>query len=148
MAFLQDSLGKPVRDFTGARDDGVAVAAAGPYTNHLHLTSHNHASTSPLSFSQAGCPSCHAADSVKALRHPVSPTNTNQNPKMMTCDKARCLQQTTVQPHNDTMFSHTLGALPVGSTPDVFLNVVKFLIGFPTCSPKRLDGSGCHLVRR
>jgi len=24
-------------DFTGARDDGVAVASAGPYTNHLHL---------------------------------------------------------------------------------------------------------------
>jgi len=24
-------------DFTGARDDGVAVASAGPYANHLHL---------------------------------------------------------------------------------------------------------------
>jgi len=24
--------------FAGARDDGVAVASAGPYANHLHLT--------------------------------------------------------------------------------------------------------------
>jgi len=24
-------------DFTAARDDEVAVASAGPYTNHLHL---------------------------------------------------------------------------------------------------------------
>jgi len=25
-------------DFNEARDDGVAVASAGPYANHLHLT--------------------------------------------------------------------------------------------------------------
>jgi len=30
--------GKIVLDFTGARDDGVAVALAGPYANHLHLS--------------------------------------------------------------------------------------------------------------
>jgi len=29
---------KTILDFTGARDDGVAVASAGPYANHLHLT--------------------------------------------------------------------------------------------------------------
>ena len=43
MAFFQDNLGKPaperktILDFTGATDDGVAVASAGPYANHLHL---------------------------------------------------------------------------------------------------------------
>jgi len=43
MAFFQDNLGKLARerqtslDFIGARDDGVAVASAGPYANHLHL---------------------------------------------------------------------------------------------------------------
>jgi len=43
-AFFQDNLGKlaPERqtflDFTGARDDGVAVTSAKPYANHLHLT--------------------------------------------------------------------------------------------------------------
>ena len=26
-----------ILDFTAARDDGVAVASAGPYANHLHL---------------------------------------------------------------------------------------------------------------
>jgi len=43
-AFFQDNLGKPaperqtILDFTEARDDGVAVASAGPYANHLHHT--------------------------------------------------------------------------------------------------------------
>jgi len=43
MAFFQENLGKPaperqtILDFTGARDNGVAVASSGPYANHLHL---------------------------------------------------------------------------------------------------------------
>ena len=57
-AFFQDNLGKPVPeryailDFTGARDDGVAVASAGPYANHLHLAPYidNHDSTQSLNF--------------------------------------------------------------------------------------------------
>jgi len=45
----------------------VAVASAGPYANHLHLTqTNNHASTSSL-FLQAGCSSWCPANSVKAL---------------------------------------------------------------------------------
>jgi len=42
-ALLQDNLGKPapelstVLNFNEARDDGVAVALAGPHANHLHL---------------------------------------------------------------------------------------------------------------
>jgi len=36
-------------DFTGARDDGAAVASAGPYGIHLHLAP-DHDSTSPLRF--------------------------------------------------------------------------------------------------
>jgi len=46
-AFFQDNLCKPaperktILDFTGARDDGVAAASAGPYTNHLHLAPDN-----------------------------------------------------------------------------------------------------------
>jgi len=41
--FFQDNLGKSaperltILDFTGARDDGVAVASAAPYAHHLHL---------------------------------------------------------------------------------------------------------------
>jgi len=42
MAFFQANLGKPapersILDFTGARDDGVAVASTGPHANHLQL---------------------------------------------------------------------------------------------------------------
>jgi len=35
------NLGKPApeRNFTEARDDGVALTSAGPYANHLHLAS-------------------------------------------------------------------------------------------------------------
>jgi len=29
--------GKTIQDFSQARDDGVAVASAGPYANHLHF---------------------------------------------------------------------------------------------------------------
>jgi len=42
--FFQDYLGKPatkkytILNFTAARDDEVAVASAGSYANHLHLT--------------------------------------------------------------------------------------------------------------
>jgi len=33
----QHQKGKTKLDFNEARDDGVAVASAGPYANHLHL---------------------------------------------------------------------------------------------------------------
>ena len=35
----QHQEGQTNLDFNEARDDGVAVASAGPYANHLHLTS-------------------------------------------------------------------------------------------------------------
>ena len=47
MAFFQDNLGKPaperqtILDFIAARHDGVTVASAGPYANHLHLAPHS-----------------------------------------------------------------------------------------------------------
>ena len=44
----------------------VAVASAGLYAS-LHLISDNHANIPPLSFLQAGCPSCRPTNSVKAL---------------------------------------------------------------------------------
>ena len=43
MASFQDNLGKPAPErltilyLNEARDDGVAVASAGPYANYLHL---------------------------------------------------------------------------------------------------------------
>jgi len=47
----------------------VAVASAGPYASlHLAPQTDNHTSTPPLSFLQAGCPSCRPTNSVKALK--------------------------------------------------------------------------------
>jgi len=54
-AFFLDHLGKTVHctglDFNEARDDGVALASAGPYTNlYTSLQTDNHASTSSVHF--------------------------------------------------------------------------------------------------
>jgi len=45
----------------------VAVASVGLYAS-LHLITDNHANIPPLSFLQAGCPSCRPTDSIKALK--------------------------------------------------------------------------------
>ena len=51
----------------------MAVASAGPYAS-LHLApDRSHASTPPLSFLQAGCPSCRPTNSVKALKAQTTP---------------------------------------------------------------------------
>ena len=64
--------GKTNLDFTGARDSEWQWHQLG----HMHvctsLQTDNHASTSLLSFLQAGCPSCHPTNSVKALNAQVS----------------------------------------------------------------------------
>jgi len=44
----------------------VAVASAGLYAS-LHLIPDNHTNIPPLSFLQAGCPSCHPTNSVKYI---------------------------------------------------------------------------------
>ena len=49
----------------------MAVASAGPYAVCTSLQTDNHASTSPLVFLQAGCPSCRPTNSIKALKHCV-----------------------------------------------------------------------------
>ena len=48
-----------------ARDDGVTVASAGPYANHLHLAPRQHLTTQ---FLQAGCPSYRPTNSFKELK--------------------------------------------------------------------------------
>ena len=63
---------KPIWIYCSKRQ-WVAVASARSYANR-HLTqTDKHASTPPLSFLQAGCPSCHPTNSVKALK--ASATN-------------------------------------------------------------------------
>jgi len=58
--------GKTNLDFTKARDSGISWAICLQVCTSLQTD--NHASTPPLSFLQAGCPSCRTTNSVKALK--------------------------------------------------------------------------------
>jgi len=55
-------------DFTGARDSEWQWHQLGYMQDCTLLQTDNHASTPPLSFLQAGCPSCRPTNSVKALK--------------------------------------------------------------------------------
>jgi len=59
----------------------MAVASAGLYAS-LHLIPDNHANIPPLSFLQAGCPSCCPTNSVKALKEDTVYKLTPRNPPM------------------------------------------------------------------
>ena len=61
--------GKPNLDFTEARDSEWQWYQLGHMQVCTTLQTDNYASTPPLSFLQAGCPSCRPTNSVKALRH-------------------------------------------------------------------------------
>jgi len=59
--------GKTNLDFTEARDSEWQWNQLGHMQVCTSLQTDNHASTPPLSFSQAGCPSCRPTNRVKAL---------------------------------------------------------------------------------
>jgi len=59
--------GKTNLDFTEARDSEWQWHQLGPMQVCIALQTDSHASTPPLSFLQAGCPSCHTTNSVNAL---------------------------------------------------------------------------------
>jgi len=60
--------GKANQDFTEARDSEWQWNLLGHMQVYISLQTDNHASTPPLSFLQAGCPSCRPTNSVKALK--------------------------------------------------------------------------------
>jgi len=60
--------GKTILDFTEARDSEWQWNLLGHTQVCTSLQTVNHASTPPLSFLQAGCPSCRPINSVKALK--------------------------------------------------------------------------------
>ena len=60
--------GKTNLDFTGARDSEWQWHQLGHMQVCTSLQTDNHASSPPLSFLQAGCPSCCPTNSVKALK--------------------------------------------------------------------------------
>ena len=55
-------------DFTAARDSECQWHQLGCVQVCTSLQTDNHASTPPLSFLQAGCPSCRSTNSIKALK--------------------------------------------------------------------------------
>ena len=60
--------GKTRLDFTEARDSEWQWHQLDHMQVCTSLQTDNHASTPPLSFLQAGCPSCHPTNSIKALK--------------------------------------------------------------------------------
>jgi len=60
--------GKTNLDFIGARDSEWHWHQLGHVQVCTLLQTDNHAGTPPLSFLQAGCPSCRPTDSIKALK--------------------------------------------------------------------------------
>jgi len=67
--------GKTNLDFTEARDSERQWHQLGHMQDCTSLQTDNHASTPPLSFLQAGCPSCHPTNCVKALKAITSQTD-------------------------------------------------------------------------
>jgi len=55
-------------DFIGARDSEWQWHQLGHMQICPSLQTNNHANTPPLSFLQAGCPSCRPTNSIKALK--------------------------------------------------------------------------------
>jgi len=71
--------GKTNLDFTKARDSEWQWHQLGRMQVCTSLQTENHASTPPLSFLQAGCPSCHPTNSIKALKALGKPVPERQN---------------------------------------------------------------------
>ena len=70
--------GKTNLDFSEARDSEWQWHQLGHMQVYTSLQTDNHASTPPLSFLQAGCPSCHPTNSVKALKALCTETTTKK----------------------------------------------------------------------
>jgi len=71
--------GKTNPDFTEARDSEWQWHPLGRMQVCISLQTDNHASTPPLSFLQAGCPSCRPTNSVKALKAQVLHCESKKN---------------------------------------------------------------------
>jgi len=71
--------GKTNLDFTEARDSDWQWHQLGHMQVCTSLQTDNHASTPPLSFLQAGCPSCRPTNSIKALKAQINKKHFHNN---------------------------------------------------------------------
>jgi len=79
--------GKTNLDFTEARDSEWQWHQLGHMQASTSLKTDNHANTPPLSFLQAGCPSCRQTNSVKALKEKSRRISTKKMPDK---EKVKC----------------------------------------------------------
>ena len=70
--------GKTNLDFTEAKDSDWQWHQLGRMQVCISLQTYNQASTSPLNFLQAGCPSCRPTNSIKALKAQLSMLETDR----------------------------------------------------------------------
>ena len=87
----QNQKGKTNLDFAGARDSEWPWHQLGHMQVCTSLQTDNHANTPPLSFLQAGCPSCRPTNSVKALKA------SKLSSKLHNRQKAECILQRMVE---------------------------------------------------
>jgi len=83
--------GKTNLDFTEARDSEWQWHQLGYMQVCTSLQADNRASTPPLSFLQAGCPSCRPTNSVKALKAIYCPANDDVIPVLLTSSRQTVL---------------------------------------------------------
>jgi len=74
--------GKTNLGFTEARDSEWQWHQLGHMKVCISLQTDNHASTPPVSILQAGCPSCHPTNSVKALKADLTLSGWNDSRKL------------------------------------------------------------------
>jgi len=93
--------GKTNLDFTEARE-WVAVVSAGPYAS-LHLAPDTWPCQHPTTqfFLQAGCPSCHPTNSIKALKAQYKQENNIYSIKIKKSNQGSITPQSTQRAHTD-----------------------------------------------
>ena len=92
--------GKTNLDFSEARDSEWQWHQLGHMQVCTSLLTDNHASNPPLSFLQAGCPSCRPTNSVKALKAGHSHRSFEANSRLVQCSVAE-LHASTANSNSD-----------------------------------------------
>jgi len=126
-------------DFTGARDSERHWRQLGHMQVYTLIQTDNHASTPPLTFLQAGCPSCRPTNSVKALM----PFLTQEGHQACKKQSGGVLAWLSVWSKVQTCIWSTLMPLPL--TVSCFS---KIEIGFSFLVPAHLGGPGKIAVKR
>jgi len=83
--------GKTNLDFILARDSEWQWHQLGHMQIYTSLQTDNHTSTAPLSFLQAGCPSCRPTNSAKALKAIPIVFELPYNNKLIDINSRRCI---------------------------------------------------------